>query len=284
MTPMRCVVDPDLPTFAAAALPWLRRDPVTNNVLCTVTEARLDGQLPLEPDALWLRVLDGTGELAGVGAQTPPRGLLLSGMPDDCAVALADHLVSANPELPAVEGLERPAGIFAGRFIERTGLHAVEGLSARMYRLDRVTPPKGVAGRMREATRSDVDLLVTWLTDFSAEALPQQPPNDTPALVDRRLGQGGHLWLWEDEGAPVSLLMISRPAAGVVRVGAVYTPPELRGHGYASGNVAAIAERALATGATACMLYADRGNPVSNRIYQRIGGSSPAVRGRCRRW
>jgi predicted GNAT family acetyltransferase len=35
--------------------------------------------------------------------------------------------------------------------------------------------------------------------------------------------------------------------------------------------VAALSQEALGAGAGACMLYTDAANPVSNRIYQRIG-------------
>jgi predicted GNAT family acetyltransferase len=57
----------------------------------------------------------------------------------------------------------------------------------------------------------------------------------------------------------------------VVRVGPVYTPPDLRGRGYASGVVAALSQHALDQGAAACMLFTDVANPTSNKIYQRIG-------------
>lgn len=250
---------------------WLQRDPVVHNVLCTITQARLDGMLPLEPGALWLRLVDEVDDLNGVGVCTPPRGLLLSRMSAEGAATIADHLATAGRDLPSADGPEEPAGAFATRFTERTGLSAVEGLSGRMYRLDAVRPPHGVAGQIREATPADRDLLITWLDEFSAEALHHPPPTDTAEMVDRRLDQGGFLWLWEDHGRPVSLLMISRPVAGVVRISAVYTPLELRGHGYASGNVAAICQYVIDRGATACMLYTDRANPTSNRIYQRIG-------------
>ena len=73
------------------------------------------------------------------------------------------------------------------------------------------------------------------------------------------------------EGDPVSFLWLSVPVGGVVRVSAVYTPPELRGRGYASACVAGASARALAAGADTCVLYTDRSNPTSNRIYQRIG-------------
>ena len=53
----------------------------------------------------------------------------------------------------------------------------------------------------------------------------------------------------------------------MVRVSAVYTPPERRGRGYASANVAAVSQAALDAGASACMLYAEP----AIRIYERIG-------------
>jgi predicted GNAT family acetyltransferase len=51
----------------------------------------------------------------------------------------------------------------------------------------------------------------------------------------------------------------------------VYTPVEARGHGYASANVAAISQQALDHGALACMLFADKANATSNKIYRAIG-------------
>ena len=63
----------------------------------------------------------------------------------------------------------------------------------------------------------------------------------------------------------------SPPVAGVVRLGPVYTPPEARRHGYATALVAELSRRALAAGATKCMLYTDLANPTSNSIYRAVG-------------
>ena len=51
----------------------------------------------------------------------------------------------------------------------------------------------------------------------------------------------------------------------------MYTPPEHRGHGYASSAVAFLSRHALAHGAEACTLFTDLANATSNRIYERIG-------------
>ncbi|MFS8480264.1 MAG: GNAT family N-acetyltransferase, partial [Micromonosporaceae bacterium] len=109
---------------------------------------------------------------------------------------------------------------------------------------------------------------------FSAEALPQEGRADatsTERMVDVRLRRPGAQWLWEVEGEPVCTAILSAPVAGVVRISGVYTPPEKRGRGYGSACVAGVSQHALDTGASACMLYTDRANPVSNKIYQAIG-------------
>jgi hypothetical protein len=51
----------------------------------------------------------------------------------------------------------------------------------------------------------------------------------------------------------------------------VYTPPELRGRGYASACVAAASQEHLDAGRRWCFLFTDVENPTSNRIYQTIG-------------
>ena len=94
---MRVIRDPDLPAFAEQILPHLLADPVSNNLACDIVQVRRDGHVPVEPDALWLRVLDTDGVLAGVALRTPPRALLLTDMPPAAVDALAAHLTNARP-------------------------------------------------------------------------------------------------------------------------------------------------------------------------------------------
>jgi hypothetical protein len=54
-------------------------------------------------------------------------------------------------------------------------------------------------------------------------------------------------------------------------VGFVYTPPDKRGKGYATELVALLSQRILKDGYSYCCLFTDLANPISNRIYQRIG-------------
>jgi predicted GNAT family acetyltransferase len=79
------------------------------------------------------------------------------------------------------------------------------------------------------------------------------------------------LWVWEVDGAVVSMSGYGGPTPSGARIGPVYTPPELRGQGYATALVAAQTRWLLDHGRRFCFLFTDLGNPTSNRIYELIG-------------
>ena len=91
-------------------------------------------------------------------------------------------------------------------------------------------------------------------------------------MVDHRLGasDGGFL-LWEDSGEPVSAAGWGGPTPNGIRIGPVYTPPDLRGHGYATALTAELSARLLDEGRRFCFRVTDLANPTSNAIYERIG-------------
>jgi predicted GNAT family acetyltransferase len=269
---MRCHIEPDLATFAGHALPFLERDPVRNNSAYSLVAERHLGGWPTDPGTLWISVTDDDGELVGLALHVPPfPAVHLTEMPHDAVLALADHLAASQPRLPGVSGPVGPAREFALRWTALTGATVTPAASRRLYRLHRLTRPAAVEGRLREAHQQDRDLLVRWAAAFSLEATPErrQPPTARP--IDIRLARGGMLWLWEADQRTVSSLWFHLPAAGVVRISGVYTPPEHRGRGYASACVATASQAALDRGAVACVLNTDLANPTSNRIYHAIG-------------
>jgi predicted GNAT family acetyltransferase len=83
------------------------------------------------------------------------------------------------------------------------------------------------------------------------------------------MGYGG-LMVWEVDGVAVSMAGRTRPAAGMLRVGPVFTPLDLRGRGYA-GAVTAAVSRAAQELVGEVLLFTDMANPTSNAIYQRLG-------------
>jgi predicted GNAT family acetyltransferase len=253
-----------LELFLDRGRPYLLAEPVLNNVILTVAEAHRDRN---EGDRWWLAV-DAGGTVRGAAMRTVPHGLLLAATTRDVAEALAEAQDAPIPEATATTGVVR---WFVDRYREVSGVPAGLIRSSRIYSLDRVVPPTGVPGRARQATAADLDVLLSWSGAFAAEAMADQPRGDLRRPVDARLGHDGLLWMWEDAGEPVAMTWVTPPVAGIVRISGVYTPPDRRGRGYASGCVAAASSYALGTLAHTCMLYTDLGNPTSNRIYQAIG-------------
>ena len=83
--------------------------------------------------------------------------------------------------------------------------------------------------------------------------------------------QGRTVYLWVDDGRPVSMTGAGGLTPNGIRVGPVYTPPGDRGHGYASNLVAQVSQAQLDSGRTYVFLFTDLANPTSNKIYQAIG-------------
>jgi len=265
---MKVLLETDVHAFAERALPWAARDPVVNNVLAANVECVRDGRRSYD-NPLWITVLDEAGEVVGAAHETPPYWLFVCRMPDEVGRAVAEALARERPDLPGVTGVSDVAAAFAAEWRRLIGADATAGIAQRMYVLDAVVEPSGVPGRRRDVAVGDRDMVVQWLDAFHGEAVPGHPFD--PAEVGQRVLTEGGWSLWEDDGQPVSLAAARQPAAGVARVGPVYTPAEHRRRGYASACTAAVTRDALHRGAERVMLYADLANPTSNAIYQRIG-------------
>jgi predicted GNAT family acetyltransferase len=135
-----------------------------------------------------------------------------------------------------------------------------------------VTAPTGVPGALRRAKPADRDLLIQWMHAFDVESFgPEAGRRDVAALADELVASGHRKgWVWDD-GGPVSTASTTGQTPNGIRVGAVYTPPEHRGQGYATACVAAVSQAELDVGRRWCFLFTDLANPISNRIYRRIG-------------
>jgi GNAT superfamily N-acetyltransferase len=267
----------DAAGFLAAAGSFLRAERARNTVLLTVTEtARADpstyaapGETDPDKRPLFGWWTAGDGAVGGAFLHTPPFPVLLSAMPLAAAAELAAKTLAGRP-LAGVNAYDQVATAFAAAWADGTGGQVTVHRRMRLYRLDGlVWPDPGPAGAPRTAGDGDAALLTEWVTAFARE-VDEMDGADHAAAVRERLSYGG-LLLWETDDGPVSLAGFTRQVARMVRIGPVYTPPRLRGHGYASAATAEVSRAALSAGADEVLLYTDLANPVSNSIYQHIG-------------
>jgi predicted GNAT family acetyltransferase len=238
------------------------------NVLATVLLRVLDGG-HRDPPPLFAYGLASGGEVAFAALRTPPWPLLASPLIDGTAQELVAQWLAVDPEVSSVTAVPAAARALAQAWARHTGGAFHTRMREAMHVLEEVRdPPRPAPGALRVAAPADRDLLLAWMEEFVREA-GVAGPAQAATWVDGSIGRGGLLF-WED-GEPVSMLGVNPKVAGVVRVGPVYTPPPLRGRGYAGTAVAAASRRALASGARRCMLFTDVTNPTSNKIYGEVG-------------
>jgi GNAT superfamily N-acetyltransferase len=219
--------------------------------------------------ALFAYGRDDLGQVRLAALRQPPWPLLCGELDPAGAEALIGPWLREDPQLPGVSGTAASARAIAAAWTRRTGGTTRVRMSEALHGLDQVLdPPRPATGKLRVAGAADRPLLLDWTSAFMLEAGVASAAQ-AEAMIDSRLDHGGML-IWED-GAPASLVGVTVPVSGVVRIGPVYTPPRRRRRGYAGTAVAAASRRALAAGASRCLLLTDLANPTSNKIYAEVG-------------
>jgi predicted GNAT family acetyltransferase len=265
----------DAAAFLEEAEELLLADEARHNLILGIA-----GTIRDSPDVYPLRsfwLARHAGRVVGAALRTPPYNLILArpALP----TALAALASSVSDELPGVVGAVPESEEFAELWAAHSGARARTNMRQGVYSLEQVEPPPGAPGSPRVATADDRELALAWWIAFGEEVLHEGGPGreNAAAMVDHRLAAPGTgILLWEDEGKPVSLAGWGGRTPNGIRVGPVYTPPELRGRGYATALTAELSQQLLdgrlfAGGRRFCFLYTDLANPTSNAIYERIG-------------
>jgi predicted GNAT family acetyltransferase len=216
-------------------------------------------------------VADETG-LILAAMMTPPHKLVIyghQGNQDDGTRLLVTDLLSEGWQVPGVLGPSVAAKRLAEGWAAATGQgYTVEG-QQRVYEVREVTSPVPERGRLRPATEADAELVTRWWCAFHVDIFGEADREQGHQSVTFRI-EKGDIHLWED-GQPVSVAMRTRPTRRGISIALVYTPPQLRGKGYATACVGELSRLLLDTGWEFCALFADLANAPANRLYRRIG-------------
>jgi hypothetical protein len=196
----------------------------------------------------YFAVVEDDGRVVAVAMRTPPHNLILSEIDDERAVdVLAADVRVAFAELPGVLGPKEAVERFVGLW----GSPGELRIAQRAHRAESAAFPEGVPGRMRAYEDGDRELVLRWLQEFIDEALSGGGPETPESSLEHRLADpDGDFVFWEDGGERVSLAGYGSPTPNGIRVGPVYTPPDLRRF---------------------CFLFTDLANPTSNSIYYAVG-------------
>lgn len=158
--------------------------------------------------------------------------------------------------------------------VEQAALDEPQGL----YGLDlaRLCLPAALDAslRARRARPGDEGRLAQWKLEYSLESLGEP---DRPALRQEcaqfaeRAAAGGSTWVLESEGERVAMSSFNAELTELVQVGGVWTPPTLRGRGYARAVVGASLRDAQRAGCQRAVLFTGESNAPAVRAYAALG-------------
>ena len=254
--------------FLAATEAFRAENPLLTNIMGSVATGVVDGRR--YESELWLTAHDDCG-LVGMAMRTAPWNLAVSAMPARAAEELGRYVAAADPDVPGVNGPQETVDAVITGFAPAAGRRPRTDMVDVLRVLTSLRPPAGVTGAARVAQPDDTALLIDWHRAFADDAgLPSHSIEDSISQQVR----DGALWIWEDEGVPVSMAghapLATTPTGAVARIGPVYTPAHLRGHGYGSAVTAAVTA-SLVPRCQTIMLFADAAKPENNRLYERLG-------------
>jgi predicted GNAT family acetyltransferase len=133
-------------------------------------------------------------------------------------------------------------------------------------------PPLLSTLTFRRPRKADLPGLVVWREQYLVETGLAAPGPDLHTAarsgIELLQFQGDH-WLLEDAGAPVSYTAFNARLPDIVQVGGVWTPPGLRGRGYARCAVAGSLLEAGAGGTRRVILFT--GSAQAARAYEALG-------------
>lgn len=137
-------------------------------------------------------------------------------------------------------------------------------------------PPALVNGAVlgRPLAAKDVDQVAAWRAAYNIEALGAADTPDlytqSQATIERSLREAT-TWVLEAAGELVASTSFNTTTAEAVQVGGVWTPPPLRGRGYARAVVAASLRDAKMAGASRAILFTGDTNGAAQRAYRALG-------------
>jgi GNAT superfamily N-acetyltransferase len=253
--------------FLTAAQPFLLQAEVENNLILGVTADLAANPAGLISNPYFATVRSAKGICMAAFQTLPGRIAITRDSEPGAMEALCRHAHETGLVIVAVLGPDPTAEQFAGALADLRGGSPRLHMRQLIHELVTVASLPGLpAGRLRPARDDDASMVSEWLGIFQAEIGEPAPLN----RAGKQRIAAGELYLWDD-GGPRSMAGSTGKTPNGIRVNAVYTPREWRGHGYATATVAALSRILLDQGNRFCCLYTDLANPTSNAIYQRIG-------------
>jgi uncharacterized protein len=262
----------DATDFLAGPGKYLAKDEARFGDIIGTAHASLRNPHLIRREDLWFCTGNTGRRLNAAAASIMRRALVMNHVSGDKEL-IADTLVNAAfetfPNISAVRGDKELVDAFALRWCDINNAKISFTMAQRLYRLNKVKKVPISPGHMRQAAMTEKELVLKWFHAFHMDVSGREDEGWEARILPAI--ERGWVHFWEIDRKPVSMATKTMPTDKGMSVGGVYTPPELRGKGYATSCVAELSRNILQSGKEFCVLTTDLANPTSNSIYIKIG-------------
>ncbi len=217
------------------------------------------------------------GALVAVAAHCWNGNLLLQAPAHVAPLAAAALRGSARPLMGIVGPLEQTEAARAGLGLSDAPCTLDSRDILYSLALGALRTPEDLArgvARCRRAEAADLDRCAQWRLEFCVESLGQTDSRalrrEARATAQQQIKMG-ELYLLGADGAAVACSAFNASLPDCVQIGGVYTPPALRGRGYARAVVAGSLLEARARGVQRAILFTGEKNVPAQRAYRALG-------------
>jgi len=229
---------------------------------------------PTSMDHVFGTVSTKDGRMVLAFLNMPPYNMTLANLGHAAkseVVHLAEDLVNKNIHIQGVNAEEPFALWFASAYGNRKNVHASLKLSMEILELKKLSTVKLPDGIFRKASMEDLRTITDMTVSFALEALNEVVEFKDALLKNEERIRDGKFYIFEVDGNIVSLAMRSRQLKNGAAISMVYADSTKRNNGYGLAVTYHLCEKMLAEGLSFVTLFVDKRNPVSNRVYEKIG-------------
>jgi uncharacterized protein len=262
----------DATEFLAGTGKYLARDEARYGDIIGTAHAVLRNPQLIRKEELWFCSINTGRNLNAAALSMMGRAVTMchvSGDKETIAEKFVNAASATFPDIAAVRGEKELTDAFTGRWCDAHNVKISFTMEQRLYQLKKVNNLPGSFGSFRPASMTEKDLVLKWFHAFHMDVSGREEAGWEARILPAI--ERGWVHFWEIKGKPVTMATMTMPTDKGMSVGGVYTPPELRGKGYATTCVAELSRRILQSGKQFCILTTDLANPTSNSIYVKIG-------------
>ncbi len=204
-----------------------------------------------------------------------PYNLLVDSFSEISTEDLYDFTFAIYQKCPSLPGINAPFYIaepFCEFFHQISGKFYYKRLGMDimvLHELESIDLPKG---SMRLATLDDLNLVNQWVLSFHQESLNEAVKLEDVDKSNRLRIEQSRLFLFENEHQMiVSMGAIARTLQKGCSLSLIYSDALKRNQGYGLAITHYLSKHILSLGYEYVTLFVDLSNPISNRVYQKLG-------------